>query len=175
MGNPNQLTWAKNNMRPIRDHYQKLFARSGWSFAWWVWAEAQVLSYAVGCLLFQLFSMSRRSDLDGLAPFSVFLWINVMGPLLETLMCQMLPIELARFAKASRTWQLLCSVGFFALTHFLYVGIPTGITAGLICGYYFAFAYIRNREISVVRAFLTTAAIHSGINLITFVGFLLHS
>ena len=93
---------------------------------------------------------------------------------METLVCQMLPIELARSAQAPKTWQLLSSVALFAGFHFYYVGIPTGITAGLICGFYFAFAYIRNRELSVVRAFLTTAAIHSGINLITFAGFLLH-
>jgi len=161
-------------MRLIRDHYLKLFARSGWSFAWRVWAEAEVLQYAVGVVLFHLFPLSRRADLDVLPALRVFLSINITGPLVETLMLQLLPIELARLAKASRTTQLLLSVAFFALPHFLYVGVPTGITAGLICGFYFAFAYIRNREISIVRAFLTTAAIHSGINLITFSGFLLH-
>lgn len=157
---------------PIGDHYLRLFARSGWSFAWRVWAEAQAISYAAGFILFRFFNFPRRSDLDGSSALNVFLGINVAGPLLETLVFQMLPIELARFAKASKTWQLLLSVALFAGTHF-FVSIPTGITAGLICGFYFAFAYIRNREFSIARAFWTTAAIHSAINLITFAGFLL--
>jgi len=132
-----------------------------------------VISYLVGLILFHLFAFPRRSDLDDLSALRVFLHINLVGPLVETLIFQMLPIELARFAKASKLWQLLISVALFGGTHF-YVSIPTGITAGLICGFYFAFAYIKNREPSVVRAVLTTAAIHSGINLITFVAFLLH-
>ena len=93
---------------------------------------------------------------------------------LKRALCQMLPIEIAPLAKASRAAQLLFSVALFASAHFLWRGIPAGISAGLVCGFYFAFAYIRNREFSVVRAFLITAAIHSGINLISFAGFLLY-
>jgi len=37
-------------MKIIRDHYLKLFARSGWSFAWRIGAEAEVISYTVGLL-----------------------------------------------------------------------------------------------------------------------------
>jgi len=110
--------------------------------------------------------------LDDLSALTVFYSICISAPIIETLLCQLIPIEIARLAKASKTWQLLPSVTLFAAAHF-YVSTITSITAGLICGFYFAFAYIRNREISIVRAFLTTAAIHSGINLITFAAFLL--
>jgi hypothetical protein len=119
------------------------------------------------------FSFPSARRLRFLQPRSIFLQIVVLGPMIETLLFQALPIELARIAGVSKAWRLLPSVLLFASAHF-FVTISKGITAGVIFGLYSAFAYVRSRESSVFEALCTTICIHSGINLITFAAIIWH-
>ena len=89
----------------------------------------------------------------------------VVAPLLETLIFQAFPIWIARLCKARFSIQVVASLVPFCAVHAV-EGVGTGIAAGLIGGFYFAFTYAHWRERGRWPAFWVTAvshAIHNGI------------
>jgi hypothetical protein len=99
----------------------------------------------------------------------------VLGPLLETLIFQSLPIGICRLLHFRAGVQMTASIALFFLAHLLQ-GVGSGICAGLVGGFYLAFTYIRWRHRSWWTAFWVTCAshvIHNGIVLITIIGSLL--
>jgi hypothetical protein len=90
-----------------------------------------------------------------------FAWHAIfLAPWPETLLLQMLPISLARVCGASRRTQMAVSTALFAMPHFA-LSPFTGLTAGLIGGFYFSFAYTHWRRHSLARAFWLTVAQHT--------------
>jgi len=119
------------------------------------------LSIAVA-IVGQLFGMKEREIRD----VGEFLLAAVLvAPWLETALFQMLPITICRCLKATRGAQITVSLICFAAPHFVVAGL-TGITAGLIGGFYFAFTYTAWRRCSATRAFWMTAAHHALYNTI---------
>ncbi|NIP25918.1 MAG: CPBP family intramembrane metalloprotease [Phycisphaerae bacterium] len=98
---------------------------------------------------------------------TIFLIVVLIGPVVETLLFQALPIFVARKFNAPFVWQIVISMVIFTSLHFL-EGIPTGIAAGLVGGFYFAFTYAHWREKSRWTAFWVTAISHAFNNAIAF-------
>ena len=95
----------------------------------------------------------------------VGLLMLLVAPPLETLLFQAFPIFIVRLFKGSKHYQVLASTVLFSAAHFP-EGIATGVSAGVVGGLYFAFAYAHCRENSRWEAFWVTAlchAIHNGI------------
>ena len=144
---------------------------SGWSFAWRVGLEGVALSGGTGWLIWESMAVlpihvSRRTDIDNFGPLGIVMLILICGPFCETLLFQTLLVAVAKAFKLPKLGQLLVSVGGFATAHFM-LSIPTGITAGLICGSYLAFTYIKFCECSILSAILSTWGMHAAFNLLT--------
>ena len=119
--------------------------------------EQLLVTLVVGLLAAGLGIPSKeRTD----AEIPRFAWQAILiAPWLETLLLQMLPISVARVCGASRRTQMAVSTALFALPHFV-ISPFTGLTAGLIGGFYFSFAYTHWRRHSLARAFWMTVAQH---------------
>jgi len=104
----------------------------------------------------------REMDLS----FEVLLIAGVVvAPVLETLLLQALPVWIARLCKSGSSGQVIVSVVPFTISHAI-EGIGTGIAAGLLGGFYFAFTYVHWRERSRWQAFWVTAVSHAIYNAI---------
>jgi hypothetical protein len=120
--------------------------------------EAFLLAGGVGFLAAMLGTPSRDIKPSQLPMF--LLSAVACAPVLETLICQMLPVWVAQKCGASRRVQIGVSMILFALPHF--VASPlTGLTAGLIGGFYFAFTFTHWRHRSLGWAFGMTLAQHT--------------
>lgn len=92
-------------------------------------------------------------------------WLHIVGnvlsaPIIETLLFQMITIELLRYLSAGRCTQLMISCFLFALIH-TRVGLSSFICAGVIGGLYFSATYIFWRDrLSCRRAFWLTSYVH---------------
>jgi hypothetical protein len=127
-----------------------------------------ILAYGLVLTLGHFFHFNKRKDLDGYGPLALIIIVVIFGPLLETLIFQALPIGVFRAIRRPALWQFLASVTLFGAVHFL-IGVPTGLSAGLIGGSYFAFTYLKFREASFVKAVCVTAALHGAYNLVAVV------
>lgn len=86
-------------------------------------------------------------------------------PLIETILLQLIPIEIAR-RFSSRFWlQVLPSWFLFAALHFTN-SIHSGFSAGIIAGWYFALTYYLFRSKSVWHASAATFILHASSNFV---------
>jgi len=92
----------------------------------------------------------------------------LVAPPIETLVMQALPIFIARILKCSFRSQILAGTVVFSLFH-IPEGIATFISAGIVGGFYFSFAYARWRRKSRWKAFWVTMLSHAIHNAIAFV------
>lgn len=142
----------------LRRHFRRHEQRSPGGFLWRVTLEQCLVITVVGMLGALLEVRNRnipRAELGEFLLTAVFL-----APVLETLLLQMLPIGIARVCGAGRGGQVAVSLVVFAVPHFL-VSPLTGLTAGLVGGFYFAFTYTHWRRQSLARAFGMTFAQHT--------------
>jgi hypothetical protein len=148
----------------IRSHFQRYFELQPWAFCWRLGIESTAVSLLSAVLLVPLLDEPRRRLLT--YPIEVvFVLMLIAAPLVETLLLQALPIFIVRLLRGSLRTQILVSALIFALLH-LPEGLGTGISAGVVGGLYFAFAYAHWRTKSRWQAFWVTAgshAIHNGI------------
>lgn len=129
--------------------------------------ESTVVSLASASLLAVVFGVPRRELLDLSMPVT-FMLLLVVAPPIETLIFQAFPIFIVRILKGSIRIQILISSLLFSAAHFP-EGIATGVSAGLIGGLYFAFAYSHWRTKSRWESFWITAACHAIHNGIAFI------
>ena len=157
-------------MNWVARHFRRYLEREPWDFCWRIGVESTVLSLIAALLLAVVFGTSTRELLD-LPMHVVFLLLLVVAPPIETLLFQAFPIFIMRMLKGSIRSQILVSTLLFSAAHFP-EGIATGVSAGLIGGLYFAFAYAHWRSQSRWKSFwITTVAhgIHNGIAFILLV------
>ena len=141
----------------IHLHFQKYRQRSAWDFCWRIALEGTAVTVAISAFisLFGLAERDLRMDVGLLLVMGV-----VVAPVLETLIFQSLPVWVARLFKASFQVQVVASVVPFVLVH-VTQGLGTGIAAGLVGGFYFAFTYVHWREQRRWTAFWVTAVSHA--------------
>lgn len=150
-------------MRVIRNHFKRYIRRKPWDFCWRIAVESLVVSLFVAVFLSVLNAPERQLpdwQRSEIAAFAV-----LIAPPVETLVMQALPIFIARILKGSFGVQILAGTVVFSLFH-IPEGIATFISAGIVGGFYFSFAYARSRRKSRWKAFWVTAlshAIHNGI------------
>lgn len=154
----------------IRRHFQKHIGRSPWDFCWRIGIESMLASLAASAILTLTLGAIERELLEW--PIEAILIVGVLvAPPLETLVFQALPIFFVRLLKGSLQVQVLVSTILFAAAHFA-EGIPVGVSAGIIGGFYFGLAFAHWRTQSKWRAlWITTVChgIHNGILLALFV------
>lgn len=155
------------HMNWLIGHFRRYLQRRPWDFCWRIGVESTGVSLAAAALLSLVLDTPRREFLD-LPIELVFVVILVIAPPLETLLLQALPIFFVRLLKGSMGIQIFVSTLFFAALHFP-EGVVTGISAGVIGGLYFAFAYAHWRTASRWQAFWITTACHFIHNAIAFV------
>jgi O-antigen/teichoic acid export membrane protein len=148
-------------------HFQRYRQRKPWAFCWRISIEGLLVSFLCALVLALLFPELDREFPDW-DMGTIFLVVVLIGPVVETLLFQALPIFVARKFNAPFVWQIIISMVIFASLHFL-EGIPTGIAAGLVGGFYFAFTYAHWREKSRWTAFWVTAISHAFNNAVAFV------
>jgi membrane protease YdiL (CAAX protease family) len=156
----------------LRGYFGNLEQKNKWPFFWRAWLHAVVVAYAVGNLAHLMFPAGRREDLASKSAFDLCLLVLVIGPVVETVFFQFLPLEFTRAANARRWIRIGVSVIPFALMHH-FAGVPTVVAAGFVGGVFFAFTYERWRSESIVVALLMTFLLHSSFNLVGVVAMLL--
>lgn len=97
----------------------------------------------------------------------IYPWITLMffvtlGPALETLLGQALPMRVVSFFTHKRAAKILVSAIFFASLHYYPFLIVNVFPVGIIL----AWSYLYHRETSFARAFWVTTSIHALHNLI---------
>jgi hypothetical protein len=153
-------------MNRLIRHFQRYRQRKPWAFCWRISIEGLLVSLLCALVLFVLFPEMER-EIPDWDMGTTFLVIVVIAPIGETLLFQALPIYVARKFNAPFNRQIIISMAIFAGLHFL-EGIPTGIAAGLVGGFYFAFTYTHWREKSMWTAFWVTAVSHAFNNSVAF-------
>ena len=108
------------------------------------------------------FGASNRTDINGVN-LSVVLAYVVAAPILETFLFQTLPVMVARKFHAGFWVQYFLAYVPFALAHFT-MGTGSGIAAGIGCGSYIGYAYVRWRERSLKCALRVTISVHAMIS-----------
>ena len=99
-------------------------------------------------------------------PYNTILLASLVYPLLETLFCQMIPIEIVRVLKSPVWLTIVFSSILFSLGHYLW-GYNKMI-AVFPMGLLLAYAYLRFRFFSIYQAFGITYLVHGLNNLIYF-------
>jgi hypothetical protein len=142
----------------LRRHFRKHARRRPWDFCWRTSLEGLLVSFAVVIPLSLIISEETREMVEWPAGKIIAAAI-LFAPLFETLLLQALPISIARALKAKIHTQIIISTLIFALLHFP-EGIAVGIGAGVIGGWYFAFAYARWARRSFWTALWVTTVAH---------------
>ena len=93
----------------------------------------------------------------------LFLSAVLIVPAVETLIGQLMPIELLRRAKAPAALSLAASALVFGLGHYLNGGLGHGLTS-FVAGLVFAFAYLAHRTHSATQAFACAWCCHASHN-----------
>ena len=163
-------------MRPFRktlaQYFRHLEGKTKWAFLWWTWLHAVVIAYAVGHLVHLIFPARPRADLVNMDALQLCMLVLAVGPFVETMVFQFLPLEFSRAAGARRWIRFAVSIIPFALAHQA-GGVPAIAAAGCIGGFFFAFTYERWRTESVIVAVVMTLLLHSSFNLVAVVATLL--
>jgi hypothetical protein len=108
----------------------------------------------------ELWGHSAASGLGGLGWFGVFMAAVVYAPLIETLLGQVLPIELLRRLRAGPPAAVLLSALLFGAGHYLNGGLAHGITS-FFSGAVFACAYLALRRTGPGPACLAACTAHA--------------
>jgi membrane protease YdiL (CAAX protease family) len=95
-------------------------------------------------------------DIDAYALPFLILFVT-LGPALETLLGQALPIKLVSRFTTSRSAKIIASALFFAVLHYYPFLIVNVFPVGLIL----AWSYLYHRQTSFARAFWVTTTIHA--------------
>lgn len=156
----------------MRRHFATLAQRPKWAFLLQAWLETTVLAYLTANLIHTVFDLPRRTDLDGLSPVRLVAMAVVIGPLIETVIFQFLPLEIGRSLRWPRILRFVLSIVPFGLAHHR-AGLPTMIGAGIVGGFFFAFTYDRWRRESLAVAVLMTVLLHSSFNCLGTIALLL--
>jgi hypothetical protein len=139
-------------------HFRRHERRTPGQFLWRVSLEGFVVAAIIGVIVTSL-GIEGRDLKPSEFPILVISAI-VIAPLLETLLLQLLPIAATRACGASRWTQMIVSIILFAFPHFL-VSPGVGLAAGLVGGFYFAFAFTHWQRRSLSRAYWMTVAQHA--------------
>ena len=151
-------------MNLIARHFRRYTERKPWDFCWKIGVESTVASFISAILLMLVIGVTGRDFLDMPLP-DVFILLILAAPPVETLVFQAFPIFIVRILKGSMRTQILVSTLLFSAAHFP-EGINTGVSAGVVGGLYFAFAYAHWRKKSRWKSFWITTVchvIHNGI------------
>lgn len=89
----------------------------------------------------------------------------IVGPIVELILWQWLPVMVARRYKVRFWIQVWISLVFFFLPHFGN-GVSSALKGGLFSGFYTVFTYVCWRERSLREAFYMTYAVHAAHNAI---------
>jgi hypothetical protein len=157
-------------MNWVARHFRRYLERKPWDFCWRIGVESTVVSLVAAALLSIVFVEPKREFLDLSLPVG-FVILLLVAPPLETLAFQAFPIFMVRVLKRSIRTQILVSMLLFSAAHFP-EGIVTGVSAGVIGGLYFAFAYAHWRTQSRWLSFWITTichGIHNGIGFVLLV------
>jgi hypothetical protein len=156
----NPIQWAV-------EHFRRYLTLRPLTFCWQITIENLIVSLAVSGLILLILQPDVRTNLETLTA-GRFLWlVIILGPILETIILQAIPVFLARMFKVKFFGQILISVLPFAVLHFSR-SVGTGIGAGIIGGFYSAFTYVHWRQKSLWTAFWVTALSHCLYNLAVF-------
>lgn len=88
--------------------------------------------------------------------------VLLVGPVVETLLFQALPIRLASALRAPRWLQIVISTVVFSLAH-----LPGGVVSAAVAvtgGLAFAWAFIRWSEVSIGKGLVATVLTHCWVN-----------
>ncbi|MEV4781282.1 type II CAAX prenyl endopeptidase Rce1 family protein [Burkholderia sp. LMU1-1-1.1] len=110
---------------------------------------------------------SAAEGLIGKPGWYIFLAAVVLAPLFETVVGQILPIELARRGGASGQVCIFISAALFSLGH-LYNGGIANAVATFIGGGVFAYAYVSVRERGVGASYMAAFSAHASHNALLF-------
>jgi hypothetical protein len=157
-------------MQLITNHFQRYLQRQPWDFCWRIGVESTIVSIVFATLLIA-FGVPDR-EFPEISMVVLFIAIVLVAPPVETLLLQALPIFIARKLKASLKIQVISGTVFFALLH-LPDGFATFVSAGIVGGFYFSFAYAHWRTKSRWQAFWITAVGHAIHNIIAFASMML--
>ena len=147
----------------IRNHFKKYLRRKPWDFCWRIAIEGLIVSY-IAAIITEIFGAPER-EFPEWSMFTMFIFVVLIAPPMETLIMQAFPIFIARIFKSTFKTQVLAGTIVFSLFH-IPEGIAAFIAAGIFGGFYFSFTYARWRRKSRWTAFWVTAlshAIHNGI------------
>ena len=142
----------------LRRHFRKHARRKPWDFCWRTSLEGLIVSFAVVIPLSLIITQDPREMADWPAGKVIVLAV-LFAPLFETLLLQVIPISIARAFKAKIHTQIIISTILFAALHFP-EGIAVGMGAGVVGGWYFAFAYARWARKSFWTALWVTTGAH---------------
>jgi len=140
-------------------HFERYKQRSPWDFCWRIAVEGTVLSLLAATVLALILGGPQREFLEW-PMWVIFLVTVLIGPPVETLLLQALPVFVARKLKASFRVQVIVSLVVFTACH-IPEGFITTISAGMVGGSYFAFTYVHWRQKSRWTAFWVTALSHT--------------
>ena len=136
---------------------------SVWPFCWSMATESFLLATAIGFSLRLAFGASARGGL------SIGLWTVIsaviFAPLIETIICQVISVAVTRKLRRGFWQQVLFATAIFATAHFYVLGFVSGMTAGLVGGFYFSYTYVHWRRRSLRAAYWSTVLVHSLYNL----------
>jgi len=161
-----QQPWARL-FRWIIEHFRRYLTLSRLTFCWQITVENLIVSLAVTGVIYLIWQPAPRTNLENITA-STYLWsIIFLGPILETVLLQAIPVFIARLFGFRFFGQLLFSIVPFAVLHFTR-SISAGIGAGIIGGFYSAFTYIHWQSKSAWTALWVTAFSHCLYNLALF-------
>jgi hypothetical protein len=158
--------WIKLT-RWIFRHFRRYMLLQPLTFSWQITVENLIVSLTVTGIIQLLFQPPGRTNLANLTAGS-FIWgIIILGPIIETLLLQTLPVNIGQLIGLRFAGQILISIIPFAWLHFSR-SIGAGIGAGIIGGFYSAFTYVFWKTKSQQTAFWVTAFSHCLYNLAIF-------
>jgi len=166
----NLLTHQQVWLRPIwrlSRHFKRYFTLPPLTFCWQITVENLIASMSITGIILFLFQTQPRSNLANISA-NQFLWlVIILSPIIETIIFQMIPVEMLRRMGLKFYGQIFASIVPFAILHFSR-SIGAGIGAGIIGGFYSSFAYVHWRQKSLWTAFWVTALSHALYNLAIF-------
>lgn len=140
-------------------HFREHINRDIFSFCLRVGIESSIFAL----LMIILLNMLGVGLLDD-SPNALTTWVLtsalLIAPIIETIICQMIPVAIVRKFHGKKWLQVLLATAVFAILHFHIVGFTSGMSAGLIGGFYFSFTYVRWRERSLRAAYWSTVFVH---------------
>lgn len=118
-----------------------------------------IISYIISGLL----TLRQRTDITPAFSISTLALATLLAPLIETWLFQSFFFEMGH-KLGLRFWpRILLMVIPFFLAH-LAIATATGLSAGLVCGFFLSVTYSIFRERSLVSAYFATSLLHSANN-----------